>query len=77
MTQHEPSTQPPTGFTVSFSGESYLMNEEIWPDGAPAHPTAEDVKRAMEAAGAKGRVLKDWYLLLNVEVSVDGVKVWS
>lgn len=72
LIQHEP-----TGFDVSFSGESYLAINEIWPDGdAPAHPTAHDVKRVMEASGAKVHVLKDWALLLDLEVSVDGVKVW-
>lgn len=67
-----------TGFNISIAADVYLTIKEIWPDGdAPENPTPADVKAAMEACGSKMRTLRDWELLQDVDVSVDGEQVWA
>lgn len=65
------------GFNVHLEADYWLSLAEIWPDGdAPNEPTADDVKAAMEKCGPKQRVLDDWMLLDDLDVDVNGVKVW-
>lgn len=64
-------------FNVHIESDMALTVNEIWPDGdAPFNPTTEDVVRVMEAAGSKRSVLRDWELLQDVTVDVDGLGVW-
>lgn len=74
-------------FIVHIEEDIYLTVGEVWPDkDGPKDPTAEDVAEAMEQAGRKQRVLRDWCLLQDPDVWVSGpgldgtsatVKVWK
>lgn len=61
-------------FLIRFDGEVALSTADIWPDGdAPDDPSPLDVKRVMEAAGRKERVLRDWDIARYVQVSVSTI----
>lgn len=47
-----------------------LTVAEVWPDGPPATIDAFAVKEAMELAGRKEHVLKEWNLLEDLEVDI-------
>jgi len=65
-------------FGVAIEGYYEFAVEEVWPDGdAPDNPTPEDVRNVMQDAGTKNRVLDDWGLLSDLNVTVDAVKVWA
>lgn len=55
-------------FTIHFTASYALTLDEVWPDGAPEDPTAEDVALAMRESGSVGRMLSDWNLDPGVEV---------
>ena len=65
------------GFNIHIEADFWLTLAEIWPDGdAPEDPVAVDVKAVMEACGSKSSVLRDWELAHDLEVDVEGVRVW-
>ncbi len=60
-----------TRITISVSGDFDLAVDEVWPDGdAPEVITAEAVAELMREQGVKSRVLSDWCLINDLQVSV-------
>lgn len=71
-------------FQIIIEGDAELTIKELWPDDdAPENPTAEDVRALMESSGRRDRVLRDWMLLDDLDVTVldnatgKHVRVWD
>lgn len=59
--------------TISITVEalSDLKIADVWPDGdAPNEVTADAVRELMESSGHAQRVLDDWGLLNNLDVTI-------
>jgi len=62
-----------TAPTITIHLETMVELEvaEVWPDGdAPDVVTADAVMAAMETCGSKRRVLDEWMLLEDIDVTV-------
>jgi hypothetical protein len=47
-----------------------LEVEDVWPDGdAPENPTAADVAEVMRSTGSIGRIVSEWNLWAEIEVT--------
>lgn len=58
-------------FRITFSGSFSMTKEEIWPDGdAPAYPKSKDVIEKMRNSGNKSKLLDDWNLENDLDITV-------
>lgn len=50
-------------FRITFTVDTFLGVDAIWPDGdAPENPTADDVRELIDDHGGIVRVIEDWNL---------------
>jgi hypothetical protein len=62
-------------FHFNISHEESLTVEEIWPDGdAPENPTLDDVLAVIAKCGGRRRILDDWGLVDDLDLSVSDGK---
>lgn len=62
-------------FHFSISAEISLDVDQIWPDGdAPENPTVDDVLAVIKACGGKRRVIQDWDLDDDLDLTVSDAK---
>ena len=71
----QPSIYDPTNLDMAFSftltGDSTLRVSDIWPDGDhPEHPTVEDVKKRVADDGGLKRILHDWCLADDLDLTI-------
>jgi len=72
----QPKRVPPKkSFGFSISAELSLDVEEIWPDGDwPEDPTVDDVPKVIAQCGGKMRILHDWDLDSDLDLTVSDEK---
>lgn len=73
--QKETGNLPKPMFHFSISYDVSYSVEEIWPDGdAPANPTLDDVMAVIVKCGGKRRVLDEWSMTDDLDLSVSDGK---
>jgi hypothetical protein len=61
-------------FDFDLSGYARLSVDDIWPDGdAPEDPTVADVEELIKKCGGKYRVIRDWDLDDDLDLTVTAV----
>ena len=65
----------PKVFNFSIQADINLTVEQIWPDGdAPENPTVDDVLAVIKHNGGKDRILRDWSLMDDLDLTVSDGK---
>lgn len=60
-------------FSVGVENDFGMTVDEIWPDGdAPENPTTEDVLERMATYGSLFRLIREWSLDADLDVTVNG-----
>jgi hypothetical protein len=73
--QKETGNLPKPVFNFSINYDVTYSVEEIWPDGdAPESPTLDDVMAVIVKCGGKRRVLEDWSMTNDLELTVSDSK---
>jgi hypothetical protein len=73
--QAETGNTPKPTFHFSITAEVSLEVEQIWPGGdAPANPTVDDVLAVIQKCGGKVRVIEDWNLGDDLDLTVSDAK---
>lgn len=59
------------GIEIHVEAENNLAVGDVWPDGdAPDEITADAIKELMESSGSKRKVLREWLLDDDLDVTI-------